>query len=77
MSPLIDFEPRPDNVSSGSSMDHQVKEVLHGHWRTPNASFEDTRSVRVIRGLVLDCCQQWGIGHGGMVCFRVIIYTTQ
>ncbi|WEW60525.1 transketolase [Emydomyces testavorans] len=26
---------------------------------------EDSRSVEVICGLVLDCCQQWGIGHGG------------
>lgn len=26
---------------------------------------EDQKSVAVARGLVLDCCQQWGIGHGG------------
>ena len=44
---------------------HQVGEVLEGYWRKPEASPEDVRTVQVIRGMVLDCYQQWGIGHGG------------
>ncbi|KAI0395803.1 Transketolase, thiamine diphosphate binding domain-containing protein [Xylariaceae sp. FL0594] len=29
------------------------------------ASDMDRKTVQCVRGLVLDCCQQWGIGHGG------------
>ncbi|KAF2175254.1 hypothetical protein K469DRAFT_765615 [Zopfia rhizophila CBS 207.26] len=31
----------------------------------PEESELDQKTVQCIRGLVLDCCQQWGIGHGG------------
>jgi hypothetical protein len=31
------------------------------------ASEQDQRTVECIRGLVLDCCQQHGIGHGGIL----------
>ncbi|PLB50108.1 putative transketolase [Aspergillus steynii IBT 23096] len=31
----------------------------------PDIFYQDKRSIEVIRGLVLDCCQQWGTGHGG------------
>jgi len=44
---------------------HEVKEITQNLWQAPNASPEDKRSVEVIRGLVLDCCQEHGIGHGG------------
>lgn len=30
-----------------------------------DASFMDAKTVQTIRGLVLDCCQQHGTGHGG------------
>lgn len=63
------FDHRPHGVIVEPAMAQQVGEVLNRHWRTPTASPEDTRSVQVIRGLVLDCCQQWGIGHGGKVIF--------
>ncbi|KAI4209355.1 MAG: hypothetical protein LQ351_007718 [Letrouitia transgressa] len=43
----------------------QAIEIKKGLWQEPQASQADTRSVNTIRSLVLDCCQQWNIGHGG------------
>lgn len=42
------------------------------------ATHADSRSINTIRGLVLDCCQQWKIGHGGkctvsMSTFKILI----
>lgn len=52
--------------------DPLVKVVPEEQWPEMNAMPQDKRSVEVIRGLVLDCCQQHGIGHGGK-----FLYTTQ
>ena len=39
------------------------------------ASKQDQRTVECIRGLVLDCCQQHGIGHGGSAIGMAAIAT--
>ena len=49
------------NFASG----HEALRVDQGLWQEPSSSIADTRSINTIRGLVLDCCQQWNIGHGG------------
>ncbi|KAI0427897.1 Transketolase, thiamine diphosphate binding domain-containing protein [Xylaria sp. FL1042] len=45
-------------TSTGSALEEELK-------TRPNGSDLDRQTVECIRGLVLDCCQQWGIGHGG------------
>jgi hypothetical protein len=45
----------------------EIKDMVEEQWRNVEVSPEDKRSVEVIRGLVLDCCQQHGIGHGGQL----------
>lgn len=47
------------DLSLGSA--HEALEIEQG-------TKADHRSVNTIRGLVLDCCQQWKIGHGGRCC---------
>lgn len=44
---------------------HEIFQLEQGLWQEPQATKADQRSVSTIRGLVLDCCQQWNIGHGG------------
>ena len=39
--------------------------------RNPNASAEDARTVQTVRGLVVDCVQQYEMGHGGESVFVV------
>lgn len=51
-----------------SQLEEQLKQK-------PIGSELDKRSVECIRGLVLDCCQQWGIGHGGSALGMAAIAT--
>ena len=47
---------------------HEALEIEQGLWQEPQATKADHRSVNTIRGLVLDCCQQWKVCHGGSCC---------
>ncbi len=49
----------------GPGSGHEASALELGLWQEPLATYADSRSVNTIRGLVLDCCQQWKIGHGG------------
>ena len=62
----------PDqNISFPSG--HEALKIDQGLWQEPSSTRADSRSVNTIRGLVLDCCQQWNIGHGGKQRSYVLI----
>ena len=44
-------------------LEEPIVEALH--LRSPNASHEDARTIQTVRGLVLDCVEQYENGHGG------------
>lgn len=54
----------PDKDISFASGDKALK-IDQGLWQETSTGRADSRSVNTVRGLVLDCCQQWNIGHGG------------
>lgn len=53
--------PKADGIADHSA----AYKLKAGLTESLNASTLDTKTVQTIRGLVLDCCQQYGIGHGG------------
>ena len=65
----VKFNKTQDHALPGKDLNlasrHEVFQIQQGLWHDPHATEADARSVNTIRGLVLDCCQQWNIGHGG------------
>lgn len=55
--PFID-----DSISVPEAL---VVDRTKGVWRQSTATPIDARTVQTVRGLVLDCCERYGIGHGG------------
>ena len=38
---------------------------MASHLRNPKASPEDARTIQTVRGIVVDCVEQYENGHGG------------
>ncbi|KAI9695468.1 MAG: hypothetical protein M1836_006456 [Candelina mexicana] len=66
---------KPSQNDIGLAARQRATEVVQNLRPDSQASQADTRSVNTIRGLVLDCCQQWNIGHGGSALGMAAIAT--
>ncbi|RYP84421.1 hypothetical protein DL770_005213 [Monosporascus sp. CRB-9-2] len=71
VSPVIQQADGLTDHLNGASIPELQSRLL----KRPGAFNLDKRTVECIRGLVLDCCQQWGIGHGGSALGMAAIAT--
>ena len=62
------FGHQANPIPNGShSLNGDTKEpiLMASQLRDPEASPEDARTIQTVRGLILDCVEQYENGHGG------------